>query len=156
SRIVDISSPLDNDTVLDHPFMRPKIEYRTNKQNAPMLLDIFPGLRAEDLPDGEGWAFEIVQLTTHNGTHVDAPVHFHSHRPDGKPMLPIEGVPLACFFRPGVKLDFRKLPDGYVATAAEVEAELKRIGHELKPFDIVLVNPRASECVGTDKYMTAG
>jgi hypothetical protein len=27
SRIVDISSALDNETVLDHPFMRPKIEY---------------------------------------------------------------------------------------------------------------------------------
>src|SRR5262245_31277791 len=39
SRIVDISSPLDNETVMDHPFMRPKIEYRTNAQNAPMLLE---------------------------------------------------------------------------------------------------------------------
>ena len=55
SRMLDLSSPLDNDTVLDHPFMRPKIEYRTNAQNAQMLLDVFPGLRREDLPDGEGW-----------------------------------------------------------------------------------------------------
>src|SRR5262249_12828532 len=44
-RMIDLSSPLDNDTILDHPFMRPKIEYRTNAENAPMLLDIFPGLR---------------------------------------------------------------------------------------------------------------
>jgi len=29
-RILDLSSPLDNDTVFDPPFMRPKIEYRTN------------------------------------------------------------------------------------------------------------------------------
>jgi kynurenine formamidase len=55
-----------------------------------------------------------------------------------------------------VKLDFRKMPDGHVITAAEVEAELKRIGHELKPFDIVLVNTRASERIGTDEYLTAG
>jgi hypothetical protein len=41
SRIVDISSPLYNETVMDHPFMRPKIEYRTNAQNAPMLLENF-------------------------------------------------------------------------------------------------------------------
>jgi kynurenine formamidase len=156
SRIVDISSPLDNDTVLDHPFMRPRIEYRTNAQNAPMLLDAFPGLRAEDLPDGEGWAFEIVQLTTHNGTHMDAPKHFHSHSIDGKRMIAIDEVPLDWFFRPGVKLDFRALPDGHVVTAAEVEAELKRIGHELKPFDIVLVNTRAASCMGTDEYLTAG
>src|SRR5947209_18913330 len=72
SRIVDLSSPLENETVFDPPFMRPKIEYRTNAQNAPMLLESFPGLRRQDLPDGEGWAFELVQISTHHGTHLDA------------------------------------------------------------------------------------
>jgi len=38
----------------------------------------FPGLKKEDLPDGEGWAVETVTLSTHNGTHLDAPFHFHS------------------------------------------------------------------------------
>ena len=65
-------------------------------------------------------------------------------------------MPLDWFFRPGVKLDFRKMPDGHVVTPAEVEAELKRIGHELKPFDIVLVNTRAASCIGSDEYLTAG
>lgn len=54
------------------------------------------------------------------------------------------------------KLDFRKLPDGHLVGAAEVETELRRIGHELKPLDIVLVNTRASECIGTAEYLTAG
>ncbi len=151
TRMLDLSSPLDNETVFDPPFMRPKIEYRTNAENAPMLLDNFPGLRREDLPDGEGWAFEIVQLTTHN-----APVHYQSKSIDGKRMMSIDEVPLDWFFRPGVKLDFRHLPDGHVVTAGEVEAELKRISHELRPFDIVLINTRASSCIGTDEYLTAG
>jgi hypothetical protein len=43
-----------------------------------------------------------------------------------------------------------------VVTGAEVEAELKRIGHALKPFDIILVNTRASSCIGSDEYLTAG
>jgi kynurenine formamidase len=55
-----------------------------------------------------------------------------------------------------VKLDFRHLPDGHVVIAAEVEVELKRIGHELKSFDIVLVSTRAASCIGTDEYLTAG
>ena len=63
SRMLDLSSPLDNETVLDHPFMRPKIRYLSNIENAPMLLATFPGLRQEDLPGGEGWAFEILELT---------------------------------------------------------------------------------------------
>jgi kynurenine formamidase len=156
SRIVDISSPLDNETVLDHPFMRPKIEYLSNKQNAPMLLESFPGLRAEDLPDGEGWAFELVQLSTHNGTHLDAPIHFQSKTVDGERMKTIDEIPLDWCFRPAIKFDFRHLPDGHVVTAAEVETELKRIGHELQPLDIVLVNTRAASRMGTDEYLTAG
>jgi len=156
SRFVDLSSPLDNETIYDHAFMRPKIEYRSNKENAPMLVQNFPGLRTEDLPDGEGWAIEFMQLWTHNGTHMDAPIHYQSKSIDGKPMMTIDQIPLDWCFRPGVKLDFRKRADGHVVSAAEVEAELKRIGHELKPFDIVLINTRASECIGTEEYLTAG
>jgi kynurenine formamidase len=156
SRIVDLSSPLDNETVYDYPFMRPRIEYQSNADTVPTLLEIFPGLRREDLPEGEAWAFEKIELSSHNGTHMDAPVHFQSKSIDGKRMMTIDEVPLDWFFRPGVRLDFRKMPDGHVVSAAEVEAELQRIGHELKPFDIVLVNTRASECVGTDAYLTAG
>jgi kynurenine formamidase len=156
SHMVDLSSPLENETVYDPPFMRPKIEYRSNAETAPLLLELFPGLRREDLPDGEGWAIEEIKLTTHNGTHMDAPIHFQSRSIDGKPMMTIDQVPLEWFFRPGVKLDFRKMPDGHVVTADEVEAELRRIGHELKPFDIILVNTRAASCIGTDDYLTAG
>jgi len=156
ARIVDISATLDNDTVLDPPFMRPKIEYHNHAETAPLLCEIFPGLRIEDLPEGEGWAIENVHIATHNGTHMDSPMHFQSHSIDGKPMMTIDQVPLDWFFRPGVKLDFRKLPDGHVVTAAEVEAELGRIGHKLEPFDIVLVNTRAASCMGTDEYLTAG
>ena len=42
SRIVDLSSPLENETVYDPPFMRPKIEYRSNAETAPLLLELFP------------------------------------------------------------------------------------------------------------------
>lgn len=154
SRIVDLSSPLENETVYDPPFMRPQIKYVSNAETAPLLGELFPGLRVEDLPDGEGRAIEQIALTTHNGTHMDASIHFQSKTIDGKPMMTIDQVPLDWFFRPGVKL--RKVPDDHVVTAAEVEAELKRIGHELKPFDIVLVNTRASSCIGTDEYLTAG
>jgi hypothetical protein len=39
SRMLDLSVPLDNETVLDPPIMRPKIDYKTNKENAWMLLE---------------------------------------------------------------------------------------------------------------------
>jgi len=59
------------------------------------------------------------------------------------PAQTIDEMPLEWFMNPGVKLDFRHMPDGYVATAADVEAELKRIGHDLRPLDIVVVNTSA-------------
>jgi kynurenine formamidase len=154
--IIDISITLDNETVVDPPIMRPQIKYVSNKENAEVMCSMFPGLRTSDLPGGEGWAWEVITLTTHNGTHMDAPYHFHSVDKQGKPMMTIDEAPLDWFFRPGVKLDFRNLPDGHVVTAAEVEAELKRIGHTLKPLDIVLVNTRTSEMLGTDRYMSTG
>ena len=51
---------------------------------------------------------------------------------DGKPALTIDEFRWNWCF-PGVKLDFRDKPDGYVCRAADVERELDRIGHALKP-----------------------
>ncbi len=45
---------------------------------------------------------------------------------EGERAWTIDEVPLEWCFQPGVKLDFRHFADGYVATAADVEAELKR------------------------------
>ena len=156
SKIIDISIPLDNKTVTDPDFMRPEIEYVSNKENAELMCSMFPGLKTTDLPNGEAWSWEKVTLMTHNGTHMDAPYHYNSKDKSGKPMMTIDEVPLDWCFRPGVKLDFRKFPDGHVITASEVEAEIDRIGHKLEPLDIVLINTKASEAYGTDKYLLTG
>jgi kynurenine formamidase len=156
SNIIDLSIPLSNEVVTDYDFLRPEIEYVANEDTADTICSLFPGLTPDDLPDRQGWSWEKITLVTHNGTHMDAPYHFHSHDREGRPMMTIDEVPLDWFFRPGVKLDFRGLEDGHVVSAAEVEAELARIGHELKPLDIVLVNTRASECYGTGEYLSAG
>ena len=65
-------------------------------------------------------------------------------------------MPLEWCFQPGVKLDFRHLPDGHVATAEDVEDELKRIGHKLKPLEIVVVNTRAGSRYGKHDYVNSG
>lgn len=65
-------------------------------------------------------------------------------------------MPLDWFFRPGVKLDFRHLPDGYVVTAEDIERELARIDYSLRPFDIVVVNTSAAAKFGTEHYAESG
>jgi kynurenine formamidase len=156
-RFVDLSIAVEMGVPSDPPGMEPVIEYINHKQSVSIMAGYFPGLTAEDMPDGEGWASERVTLSTHNGTHMDAPYHFHSTTDYGARRAPsIDETPLEHCFAPGVKLDFRSKPDGYVATAADVEAELKRINHTLKPGDIVLVNTRAGEVFGQPEFIHAG
>ena len=159
-RFVDLSIYLENDVVSDPPAFAPKIEYFTHEDSFAQIEPFFPGLKKEDLPDGEGWAVEMVQLCTHNGTHLDAPYHFHSTMDkalgEKKPAIAIDDVPLEWCFQPGVKLDFCHLPDGHVVTAAEVAAELKRINHTLQPLEIVVVNTRAGKQYGKENYVATG
>ncbi len=155
-RIIDLSVFLENDIISDPPGYRPKIEYIDHNSSVPELLEFFPGLEVKDLPDGEAWAIERVELITHNGTHLDAPFHFASTMDGGQRAITIDEVSLDWCFQPGVKLDFRHFADGTVVTAADVEAELKRIGHNLSPLEIVVVNTAAGARYGSDDYVSAG
>ncbi len=159
-RFVDLSVPLETGVQSDPPIMLPEITYMTHDQTAEQVMSFFPGLTKDDLPGGEGWAIEMLQIATHNGTHLDAPWHHHSTMNralnGGERAITIDEVPLEWCFAPGVKLDFRDLPDGHVVTAAEVEAELDRIGHELQPLDIVVVNTSAGARYGEDDYLMKG
>ena len=154
-RFVDISVPLRAGIKSDPPGLEPKIQYFGHKDGLDDLQTLM-GIGNDKLPDGEAWAFENVQMSTHNGTHLDAPWHYHSTMDGGKPSATIDEIPLDWCFRPGVKLDFREKPDGYICTAADVEHELSRINYELQPFDIVLINTSAGTRYGEDDYVDRG
>jgi kynurenine formamidase len=155
-KIIDLSVALENDVPADPPGLGPRISYKSHAEGALEYERFFPGLSGADLPDGEGPAVEIITASTHTGTHLDAPWHFASTMDHGKRALTIDEIPLDWCIRPGVKLDFRHLPDGHIVTPQEVEAELARIGHVLQPFDIVLVNTAAGAAYGTADYLGSG
>lgn len=71
--IVDLSVPLRAGIRSDPPGLEPEIDYLDHTQTRNDMLRFFPGAGVDDLPDGEGWAIEWVRMTTHSGTHMDAP-----------------------------------------------------------------------------------
>ena len=97
----------------------------------------FHGLEPDHWPRRAAFAGEVVTLSTHAGTHVDAPSHY-GPADDGRART-IEEVPLSWLFGPGVVLDVRGASRVEGVRAADVEAELERIAHELRPGDVVLV-----------------
>jgi kynurenine formamidase len=155
-KFVDLSRALENDVPADPPGLGPRIEYFNHTQGAAEMLAMFPGLGVEQLPNGEAWAAERLQVTTHNGTHLDAPWHYASTMNRGERAWTIEEVPLDWCYRPGVKLDFRDKPDGYVVSAEEVRAKLADVDYHLQPLDIVLMNTAAGEAYGTTRYVNSG
>ncbi|MCB1357269.1 MAG: cyclase family protein [Maritimibacter sp.] len=154
-RIVDLSVPITVGIASDPPPLRPKITYRDHAFGAVEFAPM-GGLEPEDLLGGAGPASEMCEITTHVGTHMDAPWHYHPTMNGGERAITIDEVPLEWCIGPGVKLDFRHMPDGHVVTAAEIDAELARIGHVLAPGDIVLVNTAAGARYGEDDYLDKG
>ena len=155
-KFIDLSVALETGIVSDPPMALPEIEYVDHAMSADQICSFFSGLDKKDLPGEEGWAVENLKISTHNGTHLDAPYHYHSTMDGGKRAITIDEVPLDWCFSNGVKLDFRHFEDGYVVTPKDIDAELDRIGYQIKPFDIVLVNTSAGERYGYDDYLLKG
>ncbi|MCA6100540.1 cyclase family protein [Bradyrhizobium australafricanum] len=159
-KLIDISVALQTGIASDPPRASPKIDYLDHHATASGIAEYF-GIGVDQLPQGEYAAIERCEITTHNGTHLDAPYHFfssmnHALKPGGEASMRIDELPLEWCFQPAVKLDFRHFEDGYVVTPADVQAELKRVGHRLRPLEIVVVNTRAGSRYGEADYVDAG
>ncbi len=155
-KYIDLSVPLEVGIQSDPEMMLPEITYLNHKETAEQVCSFFPGLKKNQLPNGEGWAIEFLKIATHNGTHLDAPYHYASTMDKGKRAITIDEVPLEWCFNPGVKLDFRHLEDGYVVTPDDIEKELKRINYSVKPLDIILINTSAGDYYGKPEFLSKG
>jgi len=155
-KFIDLSIAIEPGLPSDPPSMVPQVDYQDHKAGARAMTLFFPGLKTEQLPKGLGWAVEDVRLSTHSGTHLDAPYHYAPEMDEGKPALTIDQVPLEWCFGPGVKLDFSKKPDGYLLKPDDYMKELQKIGHALQPGEIVLVQSGAASYWGKPEYMVRG
>lgn len=155
-KFIDLSISIEANLPSDPPMMIPKIGYAGHEAGAEQMKDFFPGLEKEQLPGGLGWALEMITLTTHSGTHMDAPWHYHPTMDRGQKALTIDEIPLEWCFSEGVVLDFRHKADGERITADDIRRELDRIQYEIKPLDIVLIQTGADAAWGRPEYLRRG
>jgi len=150
-RIIDLSQPIRQSP--PGSMLKVDIEYLSHKDGA-RIHGAFFGLSSEDLPEGNFAAVENLALTTHSGTHLDAPWHYWPTS-EGKPSKRIDEIPLEWCYGDGVLLDFRYKKAGEEIGVEDVKKALKKIGYTLKPFDIVLFMTGASKYYGETNYTQA-
>ncbi len=148
-RVIDLSQPLSNRTTAFEP-MPHEIEYVDHTATVAVSEEKF-GLGAAHWRDGLVWAHERVTLTTHSGTHVDAPYHY-APTSGGAPARTIEHVPFEWVMGDAVVLHMMDCERRAGITEADVRRELDRLGYAIKPCDIVLVRTDVSRRYGEPGY----
>lgn len=129
-----------------------QIEYVNHEEGADLLGKPI-GIDRKAFPSGMGLSIEFVKLTTHSGTHIDAPAHY-GPLCEGQTAKTIEDLPLDWFFQDGVLIDCSEGATDNPIASVEIEQKLAIMNYDIKPFDIVLLLTGADKYWGQPDYFT--
>lgn len=132
----------------------PQVSYTSHEDGAELWEHLF-GIPPEALPSGLGFAGETARLSTHAGTHLDAPWHY-APVSEGGPAARIDETPLSRCIAPAVVLDVSDLPTGHLLTPTRLEERLEDLGHNLSPGEAVLLRTGADELWGSEEFFYSG
>ena len=153
-QLVDLTQPLDpkNADIIPEPAKSaaavtcPKVLVPCDSpgRGADVLIKAF-GCTHDDLPNGEGMGDEWLEICTHLGTHVDAPLHYGTTC-EGKPSRTIGDIGLEELFCDGIVLDVRDnvLPGKGISVDA-LERAVDKVGVEIKPGSAIMVRTGQDE-----------
>ncbi len=151
ARLIDLTVTI---STKGHLKVMPQITYWTHRERAELRAESF-GFKVSDFHDGGFAAWEDIAMPAHQGTHLDAPWHY-APTSEGKPAKTIDKVPIEWCYGDGVLLDFSYKGRGEGITAKEIQGQLKKIGCQLKPRDIVLIRTDATKYYGEPNYENLG
>lgn len=153
-RIVDLTQPVLNGMVVGAGMEI----YRRNPARIEVIACHSPAhaerlqakgcLVAEDADRNYVATASRLVLTSHTGTHIDAPSHFDE---DG---LTIDQVPLERCMGPAAVFDLRHVPDGQLITRKDLE----RVDPGVRSGDWIIIKTGWNDRVGTrvvDQYAGA-
>ncbi|MEV4053669.1 cyclase family protein [Amycolatopsis sp. NPDC049688] len=153
-RIIDLSSPIDAGGWEPNPVTHSVMsavdgaEHMARRMRENWGIDFNPAR----LPGGELLSLDTLTLTTHTGTHVDAPSHYGSVAAYGRPKH-IDELPLDWFVGPGVLLDVTDSPVGTIGVE-RLNRAFEEIGHVPREAEIVVLHTGAGRLAGTPDYFT--
>jgi kynurenine formamidase len=146
-KLVDLTRMLDADDLermpeaarVAAPVLVPNVEHVVPAEQGADMMCLLFGCTREHLPDGEGWGDERIHLSSHLGTHVDAPLHYGSTC-EGRPARTISDIGLEELYCEGAVLDLREdAPPGQGITVDALERAVERNGATIGPGTAVLL-----------------
>lgn len=152
-RIVDLSLPLEDDRRWAPWWARTRVRHQSHEFGRWVIRLLF-GLKREHLRTGLGWSNDVLKLSTHGTTHVDAPWHY-APQCDGRKARTIDEMPLDWFIGPGVVIDIRQLASDAAASARDLEQGLPD-GYQLQAGDVALIRTGNDRRWGTREYFGSG
>ena len=161
-KLIDLSIPImDYDEgVYDPAPYAPHITYKDHKRGGLEMGILYSRLKPDlHLPDGGGWAAEDITLSTHSGTHMDAPWHYspiQDKEIGEKQSTTIDEFPLEWGIGHLVVLDVTDLEDGYVLKPEDIDKKLEDIDYKLKEGDIICIHTNAPKYAGSNEYLQHG
>lgn len=145
-RLIDLTRALDTIDKSTFPevimplfrIISPEVEFVDNEKGAEVMMALF-GCTKEQLPEGEGWAEENVVMSSHLGTHVDAPLHYGSTC-GGDKAKSVDEIPLNDLYANACVLDMsHKKGSGTAITVDDLKGALDKIEYDIKDGDAVLI-----------------
>ena len=146
-RIIDLSVTMKNSS---HGLTGVQITYEGHAEAAKSAAPYF-GLKESDFPESRFAANESLTLSTHSGTHMDAPWHFGPVS-EGKRSKTIDEIPLEWCYGNGVVLDFSHKKKGEFISLNDIKAALSKIQYRIKPYDIVLIRTDTDKLIDEPDY----
>jgi len=153
-RIVDLSVTLDNDKSWAPWWARNKV-IRQGHRFGSFAIFILLRLPPSFLKNRLGWANDIIKISTHGTTHLDAPWHYGPIS-EGKRARTIDEIPLEWCMGDGVVLDMTHKGHGEAISVDDVKVALVSMDYTLKPMDIVLIRTGNDKMLGTPDYFVKG
>ena len=148
TRFIDLSVAIVNNP--PGSFIQSEITYYSHEEGAKARGKAM-NLPEHFFPESKFAAEEVAKISTHAGTHLDAPWHYGPSS-EGRRAKKIDEIPLEWCYGDGVVLDFSYKNAGELITAKDVQEALDKIKYKLKPFDIVLIRTDTSRHYGQPGY----